>query len=174
MLSEYPVPRTGWIDQAKMDEMIRLQELITAIRTARAENNVGPRAELDIQLRCKGESRRSIESQLDHLAALVRARQVEFVEGFQDTGVRVLGVSQLAEFSLTLEDVVDVEAERNRLVREKVRIISEIERLEKKLRNESFLTKAPAEVVEKTRSRHREALEHLGKMERSLEQFGAD
>jgi valyl-tRNA synthetase len=47
-----------------------------------------------------------------------------------------------------LRETIDIEKEKARLEKEKATAISEIERVEKKLGNESFVAKAPAAVIE--------------------------
>ena len=52
-----------------------------------------------------------------------------------------------------LAGLIDVAAEQARINKEVERIRGEIERIDKKLSNESFVAKAPSEVVEKERAR---------------------
>ena len=61
-------------------------------------------------------------------------------------------------------DAFDPEEEERRRAAERERLLAEIERLERKLANESFVNKAPAEVVEGERRKldeYREALRRL-------------
>ena len=85
--------------------------------------------------------------------------------------LHVEGVTRLAEFSLILEDVIDVDVERRRLAKERVRALKEIEGAEKRLEDERFLTKAPADIVEGVRCKLRENAQQLKKIERSLEKL---
>ena len=54
---------------------------------------------------------------------------------------------------IPLEQLVDLDKERARLNKEKERLAGEIERAEKKLQNERFVSKAPANVVEEERNK---------------------
>ena len=58
-----------------------------------------------------------------------------------------------ATAALPLAGVIDVTAERARLQRELEKIRSEIRKIDAKLANESFVAKAPPEVVEENRER---------------------
>lgn len=156
MLSQYPEKRDDWIEQETCKAMERLQELITSIRTARAENNVDPRKKVTVQLRCNSDSRSFLESQLHHLENLVRSEQIEFVSRFPSDRLQLHGVVGLCEYSIDLAGVVDLEAEKERLTKEMRRLQSEVQNLERKLANEAFRQKAPREVVEKSQSRHDE------------------
>jgi valyl-tRNA synthetase len=63
-----------------------------------------------------------------------------------------------------LSEGIDAEEEKRRRDAERTRLLAEIERLERKLANESFVSKAPADVVEGERRKlddYREALRRL-------------
>jgi valyl-tRNA synthetase len=75
----------------------------------------------------------------------------------------------MGEFGLDVHDALDVEAERGRLQREMTRVQEEIDKLWKKINSRDFVSRAPSEIVEETRSRHRELLEKHHKLESSLQ-----
>jgi len=85
-----------------------------------------------------------------------------------DGGHQVRGLSPLGEFALQLEQVIDVEAERERLGRQVEKVRGEIKGLESRLRNPAFVEKAPTEVVEGTRGRFQEARERLSRLREQL------
>ncbi len=169
MLSAYPSFRPDWVDQDAVVRMEQLQELITAMRTARAENNVDPRKKVPAQVVCDAETRQFLQSQQHHLTNLAQLENIQFLEGFQGGGLRVQGVSKVAEFALLLDEVVDVEAERIRLGRQVTRLNQEVQRLSQKLQNTDFLTKAPDHVIETARQRYQENLEQLEKLQEKLD-----
>ena len=156
MLRPYPTASAHWQDAASVDAMNRLQDLISAMRTARAENNVDPRKSVTVHLRCSESDRELVESQLPSLKRLVRAGEVIFSNQFPSDALLLQGVTSLGEFALLLDDVIDVEVEKQRLQKELHKLEQERQSLEKKLANEGFLQKAPAEVVARARSRREE------------------
>ena len=91
-----------------------------------------------------------IESQLHQLKRLAQLDDIQFVSQLNDEGFRVQGVSRLAEFSLVLDEVIDVKAENQRLSRQIDRVKTNVLRLQNKLENQDFLQKAPEEVVKVT------------------------
>ncbi len=156
MLRPYPQAFPRWQDAAVLERMRRIQDLISAMRTARAENNVDPRKWVTVYLRCEDEARELVESQLANLKRLVRAHEVVFTDRFPAERILLQGVTSLGEFALLLDEVIDVEVEKQRLQKELQKLDAERLSLEKKLANEGFLEKAPAEVVAKARSRRDE------------------
>ena len=171
MFAPYPRSRADWIDEEAISQMEQLQELITSIRTARAESNIAPSKKLPAQLFPRGESETFLKSQQQQLQNLCRLDPIEFSPAQKDKGLRVSGVSRLAEFSLSLDEALDVEAERERIARQLQKLTQDLERLGTKLGNSAFVEKAPAHVVEATRRRQHEAEEQLKKLQGTLNEL---
>jgi len=170
MVAPYPVCFEQWINENIEKQMENLQELISAVRTARSENNVDPRKKISIDLLVNSSSNlKLIESQLHHLKRLAQLDGIQFVAQLDDKGFRVQGVSRLAEFSLILDKMIDVKAESQRLSRQIDRVKTNVLRLQNKLENQDFLQKAPEEVVEVTRQHHAEAVGQLVKLKEKLD-----
>ena len=64
-----------------------------------------------------------------------------------------------------MRSMVDIEAEKKRLEKESSFIRKEVARLEARLRNESFLSKAPEEVIEKEKQKLYTLRDRLEKLE---------
>ncbi len=171
MRAPYPRSRADWIDEEAISQMEQLQELITAIRTARAENNIAPSKKLPAQLIPREEAQSFLQSQQHQLQNLCRLDPIEFSPIQKDKGLRVGGVSRLAEFSLELDGAVDLEAERERIGRQLRKLEQELERIEAKLGNSAFVQKAPAPVVEATRLRQHETEDQLRKLQETLNEL---
>ncbi len=74
-----------------------------------------------------------------------------------------------SDFSLILDEVVDVEADRRRLVQQIGRGEENARYLQKQLENSDFVNKAPEQVVAATRERHAEAVQQLEKLQEKLD-----
>src|SRR5690606_34502124 len=89
------------------------------------------------------------------------------------TGDRGIGASAVmksgAELFLPLEGVIDLERERARLREEIARVTNLAEGARKRLSNENFTARAPAEVVEREREKLASVEEQRAKLERTLE-----
>ncbi len=164
----FPAARQDWIEEGAMADMAQLQELISAIRTTRTENRVAPRDKVPARLVCREGSRPFLESQKHHLENLASIEPIEFVSALGTVGQSIQGVSSLAEFSLLLEDVVDLEAEKDRLRKQIESLEADAARQQSQLANEAFVSKAPEHVVEGVRQRLRETLDRLEKTKKQL------
>ena len=72
---------------------------------------------------------------------------------------------------LDYEKKIDVAAEREKATKELERIEKELQNIERQLANESFVTKAPAPVVNKLRVRKEELLVFSGKIKQRLDEL---
>ncbi|MBB4286719.1 valine--tRNA ligase [Roseospira goensis] len=168
----WPEDRADLAAPAAEAEMDWLVGLITAIRSVRAEMNVPPGARLPVQIKdANATTQARLETHRALVATLARLDAVTLVDEAPTSGAAQVVVDE-ATVILPLADVIDLEAERKRLARDVAKQDGEITKLAKKLANEGFLAKAPAEVVaenrerladlEATRDRLKEALARIG------------
>ena len=165
-------PETAFVDDAAAAEINWLVELVTAIRSVRAEMNVPPAAKTPLVM-IGGDA--ALGERLGrHEAAIQRMARVETISTAdrapEESAQIVLGGATAA---LPLSGVIDVQAERARLEKEVARIDGEIARLDTKLANESFVARAPEEVVEAERAKLGEYQERRAKIARALEHLPA-
>jgi valyl-tRNA synthetase len=169
MVAPYPEAHQEWMDPAAEKEMEELQDLVIAIRTSRSENNIDPRKKIPLQLACKPEHQNFLESQLRPIKNLAQLKEVVFVSNLETGGLRVQGVSRIADFVLVLDEVIDLGADRTRLSQQIDRSTANVQQLQKKLKNANFVQKAPEHVVVGVRRRHQEAVEQLKKLQEKLD-----
>ena len=155
---------------AEMDWVVRL---ITGIRSVRAEMNVPAAAKIDALL--QGASDTTLQRLGGHrelIARLARLEKAEALAGAVPNGAVQVVVDE-ATVVLPLAGAIDIEAERDRLTRAVAKADGEIGKFDKKLANEKFLAKAPAEVVEEQRARRAEITASRDKLNQALERLRA-
>jgi valyl-tRNA synthetase len=156
-MADWPTTNSGLFDEPAEAEIERLIEAVTSVRRYREEVGAKPSAVLRGRLAADG-----YEGLREHLARLARFEFVGEDHGNGDVLATVPvpggGVQVLPS------DAVDpAEAERRRAAR-RDQLAAEIERAERKLANEQFVERAPAEVVAEERRKleeYREALRRL-------------
>jgi valyl-tRNA synthetase len=95
------------------------------------------------------------------------------VGGSDNTDVDLDGfvATDAGNLYIPLSEVIDFEKERARLTAEMKKNDSEIERIEKKLSNEGFVAKAPAQVIEGERAKLKKYLEVKESLTAALEKL---
>jgi len=151
-----------------------LQDVATEARRLRAEVGVEPRRQIDLVLVCDDEQRRedlhAIESEL---RALVRAGSVVIAGEEPEIGERVAGVTGDVEVLMSLEGVVDIEKERERLQKLLAKAEGELAGLVARLGNDGFVSNAPEAVVQKVRNRHAELDAECDRLRNQVAAIGA-
>lgn len=170
--SQFP-PRQGWDTLANPDVDATfgdLQNATRGVREIRATQNVKPKDLVDVVVRVPAARVASMEAEGHIIQQRGRVGKLTIdpeAERPKNSAMLVIGDMQI--FVL---DVIDAEAERKRLGKERESIEKQIRGIESKLGNESFVSRAPAEVVERERTRLGEFKERMSTIEETLEGLG--
>jgi valyl-tRNA synthetase len=167
MTAPWPEPE-GREDPAAEAEIERVQGVITAVRNMRAEMNVTPGLPVPVVIRADAETQRALEDGGPYLRALARVDRVTVSPGAAKPPRSASAVVQGMEVYLPLEGLIDLEAERQRLERKQAELVKGLEAVERKLGNEQFVSRAPADVVEAEKERRERLTGDLEVVERNL------
>jgi valyl-tRNA synthetase len=142
-------------------------DIVSAIRTIRSESRIAPGAELRVTVKPGASGAVDLAQAAPLIGAL--ARSVIAVDPAAERPPQSAhAVAGDAEVFVHLDGVVDLSAERGRLVKEIERADKEIAFIEGKLARSEFVERAPAEVVERERVRLAEQRRIHDKLSASL------
>ena len=146
MLEKYPEydPNLDFLSEA--EEMMKVMEAITAIRTQRNEMNVPPSKKAKLFIATAIPETFSNGEQF--FKKLASASEVEISDSFDIDGA-VTVVTSDAKIYIPMEELVDKEAELKRLNKELKQVEKMLAQDEGKLNNPGFMSKAPEKVIEK-------------------------
>ncbi|MDD5181446.1 MAG: class I tRNA ligase family protein, partial [Gallionellaceae bacterium] len=147
MLQAYPQADTNKIDSNAIAQIALLQEMVNACRSLRSEMNLSPA--LRVPLLAAGDAA-LLKAFAPYLQGLAKLSEVSVLDALPDTDA---AVAIVGSFKLMLKVEIDVAAECERLDKEIVRLANEIAKAQAKLGNESFVARAPAQVVEQEKKR---------------------
>ncbi|WP_321794491.1 valine--tRNA ligase [Caballeronia sp. J97] len=152
MTQPYPRAELKKIDEASEQWAAELKTVIDACRNLRGEMNLSPAVK--VPLLAHGDAAR-LSAFAPYIAALARLSEVKIIddEAALDKEAHGAPVAIVGTSKLVLKVEIDVAAERGRLSKEVDRLNAEIAKCNAKLGNESFVSKAPAAVVEQERKR---------------------
>ncbi len=169
MIQPYPQPEQHRMDPAADAQIGFLIDVVRAIRNLRSEMNCSPSQDVKVVLFASEEDAAFLRNQEPYLRALTRAGVVEYrLSGERPKGAATAVVGS-TEIYLPLGDMINISEEKARLAREVNKVEDELARVEKKLANKEFLTKAKDEVVQKERNKARLFKDKILKLNRSLE-----
>jgi valyl-tRNA synthetase len=170
MIAPYPEAEAKAIDAESERIMETIIEVIRTIRNTRAEYNVASSRWVEAQVYA-GALTPAISAYLPAIETLARAKPVTFLEKRRKArpGENVLvSVLKDAEVVIPMESMVDLEAERRRLQKEMEQNEAEASRLEVRLKDRHFLTRAPEAVVEKERNKLAVVKDKLKRLKQEL------
>jgi valyl-tRNA synthetase len=157
--------------EAEMDWVV---DLISVIRSVRAEMNVPPSAKLDLSVKgAQGADEARLKTHKALVLANARLESIAPVGDDADVSGAIQAVAGSLTLLLPLAGVIDLDQERARLKKEIAKLDGEIGKIEKKLSNQGFIAKAPPEVVEENRDRMQAAADAKAKVEEALSRIEA-
>ncbi|WLS79472.1 valine--tRNA ligase [Erwinia pyri] len=154
MLQPMPAFDTAKVDEAALSDTEWLKQAIVAVRNIRAEMNLSPSKPLDVLLRgASADVVRRVSDNHSFLKTLARLESITCLTADEKAPVSVTKIIDGAELLIPMADLVDKEAELERLAKEVTKLEVEIGKIESKLSNEGFVSRAPEAVVAKERER---------------------
>ncbi len=150
-------------DAASFEAVI---ETIRGIRNVRAEKNIPPSRKSTVYIETAEGS--LFQQGAPFYQRLASAGEVLIADRFDDLPDAIQVVTDKAKVYLPMGDLIDLAAEKERLTRERDKVVDELKRLNGKLANENFVNRAPAAVVDAERQKLKKAEERLKNIEESL------
>ncbi|MBK0002866.1 valine--tRNA ligase [Erwinia sp. S38] len=154
MLQPMPEFDAARVDQVAMADTEWLKQAIVAVRNIRNEMNISPAKPLDVLLRgASDDAARRVTENHNFLKTLARLDKLELLAAGDKGPVSVTKLVDGAELLIPMAELVDKNAELERLAKEVGKIDVEMEKITAKLGNEGFVARAPEAVVAKERER---------------------
>ena len=148
-----------FVDPGAEASIGRLIEVVVGVRAVRARYTIPPKRALDIVIKTTGDAENQwVNNEFGRMAALAGVGTFEAGTTAEKPAHSATVLASGMEIYIPLEGLVDFDAERERLVRDREKAATELDRLGKKLSNDGFLAKAAPEIVEKDRDTCERAL----------------
>jgi valyl-tRNA synthetase len=176
MKTVFPADRKDSVDISRQNkaepEMDLLIELISAIRNIRGEMNIAPSLNLTAAVQTKETKiKTTLEQHQDIIINLAKLNAFSVKESADRPKSSATAVVGGATIFVPLEGIIDFSKEAQRLEKEMNKLSKELAAVSKKLKNDSFLNKAPNDVVEQVRAKHSGLQEKQMKLESHIERI---
>lgn len=156
-LAEWPQYDAKWEAADAVAEMRQLMDIIRAVRNVRAEVGVPPGKKIDLRIKPdNGEVLAVLERNADVLRRFCNTDELSIKLDLAVPDKAMTAVVSGAALIFPLSGLIDIAQEIERLEKERKMLDGEVERIEKKLANEGFITKAPAKVIEEEKNKLRD------------------
>ena len=174
-VARYPEAQPAKIDEASIEYVARIKQMVDACRALRGEMGISPSQRLPLM--ATAGTAEGLQFLRDNAAVLQNLAKLSNVRIFEDdkswaAETQNSPVSVVSDARLALFVEIDAEAEKARLSKEAKRLEGEIVKANAKLSNEAFCAKAPAAVLEQERKRLSDFGSTLARINEQLKRLG--
>jgi valyl-tRNA synthetase len=157
-------------DPAAEAEIGWVVDLVTAVRSVRAEMNIPPATLTPLVLAgASTETKERAPRWSDVVKRMARLSEISFADRAPEGAVQLLVRGEVA--ALPLKGVIDFSAEKARLDKELAKAEADIKRVDAKLSNEKFVANAPEEIVEEEKEKREAAAARKAKILEAVERL---
>ena len=170
MISKWPEYSQDYCFPEEEKKMSLIMDAIKNIRNIRAEMNVPPSRKAKIVFVADSEKGVVISEGRKYFERLAGASDIAVQQ--DKTGISpdaITAIIEGVEIYIPLEDLIDIEKEIERLEKEKASLEKEVERVNGKLNNEGFVSKAPPKLIEEEKAKRLKYQEMYDKVNGRLE-----
>lgn len=169
MLSSLPDFNKDLVSTKDEDQMEIIKDIIGKIRNVRAENNIPMSKELNIIIKSDDTSLSQFSSVIKHLGKI---SEITFDANAESPKLASSFVVNGTEIFIPLEDIIDIDAEKEKIQKEIKRLEGINFGINKKLSNEKFVSNAPEQVINKEKEKLSNNLDAIEKLKKSFENLG--
>jgi len=172
-LAAWPKAKKSWFDAQAEREVSFLQGVVVAVRNLRVESKIPPGKPVPVMVRADATQLELLDKLRAQVMPLARIEALTLSRDGARPQVAASAIVEGAEIFLPLEGLVDLDEERARLAREAEKLLTDLEGVKKKLRNQDFLRKAKKDIVQKENERLVQLEETLEKLKRAQASLSA-
>ena len=170
MIESYPTYDRENIDEEAEEHIEWLKGVILSIRNIRGEMDISPAKSINILLRNGSPTdKERMEIHKPYLQKLAKLKDISWLEDGHEAPASATQRFDELEILVPLEGLIDVDAERSRLMKEINKLLSGLKAVETKLNNKKFVNNAPSSIVVKEREKKNQISSTLESFKTQLE-----
>ncbi len=172
IVSDWPTAIDAFdFEDASKDAEI-FKEVVYKIRNIRGEMNISPGKKADVIFKTNNSAIKVLlERETVHIQALAKIEAISIVEDYEPEKTDASAVMTDLMIYLPLKGLIDIEKEVARLEKEIEKTSVELDRVLKKLSNDSFISKAPDAIIAKENEKKAEYEDILSKLREGLKKL---
>jgi valyl-tRNA synthetase len=171
-VASWPVKDDTLMNEQGMKDMQLLQDIIRSIRNTRSELNVPISKEITLYIKADSEEvLKQLERGKAYIDRFCNPSELKLATNLIAPEKSMSSVLSGVELYMPLADLLDLDAEITRLNNELKRLDGEVVRVQKKLANEGFISKAPEKVVAEEKAKEKDYIEQREKVQLRLNEL---
>ena len=171
VVADYPRVNEAYQDSQVEAQMAQLMELIRAVRTIRNEMNTPLSKPVDLYIKVQDAAGQALlEANQAYIKRFCNPAQLVISQAPEHPEEVVTQVLSFAEILMPLKGLIKLEDELARLEGEQAKLEKEVVRIDGKLSNEKFVSRAPEQVVAEERNKRQGYLSQLETVKERIQQ----
>jgi len=170
MTSSFPVADSSLLNDKAEAQFGLTMDVITALRTIRSENNVPPDKQGNaVIIPVESDSTDVLKAQVKLINQFAKLTDTIIGQDARKPSFAGSSVVRGVTVYLSLEGLIDIKIEIERLTKEISRVSGLINGTKARLENENFVNRAPEDIIKKEREKLQGLEENLEKLEKNLQ-----
>jgi len=171
MVAEWPKSISNLIDKKTESDMIVIMDVIKAVRNILSEMNIPPSSKADIYVQVPDDNIKALLSeQSGYIYRLGSASKVIVERNItKPASSATVVINNGVEVYVPLAGLIDIDKEKERLTKNLDKAVADLDRVNKLLAGEAFISKAPENIIAKEKNRKAEIEALKEKLEKNLE-----
>lgn len=171
MLQSYPEYKENEVNENVLKQLDFIKQLIVNVRNIRAEMKISPSVKLNALVKATKDDASVISTNDNFIKALANLEEIRILS---DDEVKPLSVTKLigdSELLIPMAGLINKDEEIARLNKEIAKLQGECDRINNKLTNDAFVSKAPIQVIDKEKAKLADYQSQLDKLSEQLKQI---
>lgn len=170
--ASYPVESKDREQYELAENFETMQDIVQKIRTLRSEFTIPPSKKIKVAIVCNDSMKKFLAESQEIISSLVKAESIEILsDASQAHKGSISAVGKGFQAYADIKDMIDMDKEISRMKKSLEKNKKLHDQTTKKLSNENFVSKAPADVIEKEKAKLAEFDEVVAKMEAYLNEL---
>ncbi|NRA53876.1 MAG: valine--tRNA ligase [Gammaproteobacteria bacterium] len=165
MIQPFPKANAALEDTNALNDLEWMKEFIVGIRNIRGEMDIAPSKPLNVLLKgVNSEDKRRLDDNQAFLMALAKLETLTELNDGEEAPASATAIVGSMEILIPMAGLIDTAAELTRIAKALEKVEKDLARTSGKLSNERFVSKAPADVIEKERAKMVEMEQTVAKL----------
>ena len=169
MNAKFPSQQKVFKDESINDEIELLKKFINVIRKTRSDLNVHPKTRIDVYCIFSQDIHKEfLNDNKEIISNLIKSNNIYLNEKSYDINECITVSVDELKLYIPIKKIIDIDVERERLTKNLNNLVNNLNKIESKLNNKSFIEKAPSEIIQSNFNKQKYFLKEIDSLKELL------
>ena len=172
MIQQYPVADESLINRDIENSFEYIKDVISSLRNIKAEMGISPAKEVKVVIKTSDEMElKTLEDNYIFITKLAKIEELKYGKDMEKPEQSGFRVARNSEVYMILTGLLNAEVEIKKIQEQIEKVQKDLDRINAKLSDERFTSKAPAHILERERRIQKEHQDKMDKLTENLKNF---